>query len=146
MGAGGVTIALGILIALTPRFLFSICEYNGIFMQLGNGKTAHMPCYYTAMGSYIMGAMIGLIGITVLMARGRETTRKLSAVLGGAALAVMFLPAVFPICLNPDEPCNHGTKPMLIVFGFMTLVVGGWMAFSSRKQPTTRSVPTENAA
>jgi hypothetical protein len=133
IAAGAGVLSLGALIAITPRFLFSICEYNGIFMQLGNGKTAHMPCYYTALGSYVMGAMIGLIGITMILSKGRESIRMLSVVLGGAAIAVISTPVIFPICLNPDEPCNHGTKPMLIVLGVMTLMVSGWMVLSSRK-------------
>ena len=131
-GAGSAVIALGALIALTPRFLFSVCEYNGIFMQMGMGKTAHMPCYFTARGAYIVGILIALIGITIVLAKARETVRLLSVVLAGAAIAVVLLPVVFPICPNPDDPCNHGAQPMLIVLGIITFMVAGWLAISSR--------------
>ncbi len=146
MGAGAAVIGLGALVAITPRFLFSICEYNGIFMQLGMGKTAHMPCYYTAQGSYILGLMIGLIGVTLVLARQRESARLLSVVLGGAGLAVMLLPVVYPICMNPDEPCNHGTKPMLMVLGIVTLGMAGWIAFASRKSAQSMSAGANDAS
>lgn len=141
--AGSIIVALGVLIALTPRFLFPVCEFKGIFMQLGMGKTAHMPCYYTTMGAYILGVLIALIGLMVLMAKGRETVRMLAVVLGGASLAVTFLTVIFPICPNPDEPCNHGTKPLLIVLGIAALAVAGWLFFSSRKSLASMSTPAE---
>ena len=81
MITGAIVIALGALVAITPRFLFSVCEYNGIFMQLGMGKTAHMPCYYTAIGSYIVGLLVALIGLTIMLAKERESVRMLSVIL-----------------------------------------------------------------
>jgi hypothetical protein len=142
-GLAGAVIALGMLVAITPRFLFSICEYNGIFMQLGAGKTAHMPCYYTARGAYIIGTLVALIGITLLLAKARETVRLLSVVLGGAGIAVMLLPILYPICPNPDEPCNHGTKPMLIVLGIIILMIAVFSGLSSRKSQAEMSTPSD---
>ena len=144
MGVGAGVITLGGIIAITPRFLFPVCEYNGIFVQLANNRTDFMHCHYTTVASYLLAGIIGLIGITLLFARERETTRLLSVVLAGAAVAVILTPVVFPICQNPDEPCNHGTKPMLIVMGIITFFMAGWLRASSRKTRAvycSRSVP-----
>jgi len=143
IGLASAVIALGILVAITPRFLFSICEYNGIFMQLGAGKTAHMSCYYTARGAYILGALVALIGITMLLATTREALRLLSVILGGAGIGVILLPIVYPICMNPDEPCNHGTKPMLIVLGIIVAMIAIFSGFSSRNSRTEMSTPSD---
>ncbi|MHB1361326.1 MAG: DUF4418 family protein [Thermoleophilia bacterium] len=133
IGIGAGVIALGGIIAITPRFLFPVCEYNGIFMQLANGRTDYMHCHYTTVASYLLAGIIGLIGTTILFARERETTRLLSVVLAGAAAAVILTPIVFPVCQNLDDPCNHGTKPMLIVMGIITFFMAGWLRAASRK-------------
>jgi len=135
MGVAIGVIVLGVLVAITPRFLFPVCEYEGIFMQLGNDKTTHMGCYFLSMASYVMGTMVALVGLTLLLAKGRETIRMLSVILGGAGIAVMVLPFFFPICLNPDHPCNRGAKPLIMVLGIVTLMSAGYLGLSSRKPP-----------
>lgn len=145
MIAGAGVIALGALVAVTPRFLFPVCEYHGILMQLPNGKTDHMHCYYTAMASYVIGPLICLIGLTLLLAKARETFRLLSVVLGGAAAIAFLVPMVFPVCQNPDHPCNHGAKPMIIVLGITTLMMAAWLAFSARRSAAAYSVSMSDA-
>lgn len=133
IGAGAGVITLGAIIAITPRFLFPVCEYKGIFMQLANNRTDYMHCHYTTVASYILAGLICLIGVTIVLANKRETVRMLSVVLAGAAIAVILTPVVFPICQNPDDPCNHGAKPMLIVMGIVTFFLAGWLGIASRK-------------
>ncbi len=142
MSTGAGVIVLGALVAATPRFLFPVCEFSGIFMQLGNGKTAYMLCHYTAVASYILGALIVLIGITLMLSRERESRRMLSVVLAGVAVAVTITPVILPICMNPDDPCNHGAKPLLIVLGIVTFLLAGWMGLASRKTNTVYSSST----
>lgn len=124
---------LGTLIAATPRFLFKVCEFHGKFMPLASGKTGYMPCHYTAIASYMVGLLIFLMGAALLLAKSGDAVRLLAMVLGGAAVAVILIPSVFPICPNPDDPCNHGAKPMLMVLGIVTLIVSGWLGLSSRR-------------
>ncbi len=139
--AGGVVISLGALVAATPRFLFPVCEYYGHFMKLPNGKTGHMPCFYTASASYLIGMLVCFIGVTLLLAKDRNTIRLLAVVLAGVAIGVILLPVIFPICQNPDDPCNHGAKPMIIVLGIMTMMMAGWLGFSSRRSTVNYSLP-----
>lgn len=133
MIAGIGTMALGALVAITPRFILPVCEYHGIIMQLPNGKTDHMHCYYTALASYVIGALIILIGLNLLLAKTRETLRSLSLILGGAAAITFLVPRIFPVCQNPDHLCNHGTKPMITVLGITIMIMAVWVAYASRK-------------
>ncbi len=133
IGAGAGAMTLGAVIAATPRFLFPVCEYKGIFMQLANNRTDFMHCHYTTVTSYILAGLIALIGVAIILANSRDAVRMLSVVLAGAAFAVILTPVVLPICQNPDEPCNHGTKPMLIVMGIITFFLAGWLGLASRK-------------
>ena len=139
----GIT-AIGLLVAATPRFLFPICEYHGIFMQM-MGKTDHMPCFGTARSAYIIGALIGLIGVTVLLSKGPEALRMLAIVLAGASAAVIATPYIFPVCANPDEPCNHGTVPMLIVLGIVGLGMSAWLAYAARKSRANQECAAPSA-
>lgn len=140
IAGGAVALALGALVAITPRFLFPVCEYYGVRMDMGMGKTEHMHCFYTGRASLMAGALIGLIGVTLFLAKRKETIRLLSLVLGGAALAVIIIPAaLFPICQNPDMHCNHGTMPLLIVLGIGTLMTSGWLGFTARKSAAART-------
>lgn len=133
-GAG--VMVLGLLIAATPRLLFKVCEFHGMYMMSSaNGKAGHMymPCHYTALASYMLGFLIFLMGATLLLARMGEAASLLAIVLGGAAIAVILTPIVFPICEDPNAPCNQGTKPMLMVLGLVTLIASGWLGLTSRR-------------
>lgn len=134
MAAGAGLLVLGALVAITPRYLFPVCEYFGKRMDLGMGKTMPMECYYTAQGELVLGLLISLIGIAVMLAARPEALRLLALVLGGVAAAVILMPVyLLPICRNPDMHCNQGTKPLLIVLGIITFIIAGWMGLSSRK-------------
>ncbi len=134
-GAG--VMVLGLLIAATPRFLFKVCEFQGTHMMMssasGGAGHMYMPCHYTALASYMLGFLIFMMGGTLLLARTGEAASLLAIVLGGAAIAVILTPIVFPICADPNAPCNHGTKPMLMVLGLVTLIASGWLGLTSRR-------------
>ncbi|MBE0428430.1 MAG: DUF4418 family protein [Thermoleophilia bacterium] len=132
MAAGAGVAALGALVAATPRYLFPVCEYFGVRMEM-QGRTDHMHCFYTARASLMIGLIIGLIGIALFLSRRPETRRLLSLVLAGSAGAVILVPtALFTVCQNPDMHCNHGTVPLLIVLGITTLLFSGWLGLTSR--------------
>ena len=127
-GAG--VIALGALTALAPRVgLLQVCEYAG--KQTMDGH--HMPCWYTARTSLILGILIGIIGIVIVIAKNLTLLRMATAALGIAAIVVVLTPTAFnPICKNPDMPCNQGIKPLLIVIGIVAFGLAVWIAISSR--------------
>ncbi|RJQ44475.1 MAG: DUF4418 family protein [Gaiellales bacterium] len=132
-GAGGAIAALGALVFVTPRYLFPVCEYFGVRMEM-MGKTSPMQCYYTARASLLVGAIIVLAGIAVMIATRPEALRSLALVVGGAGIGVILIPTVlFPVCHNADMHCNQGAVPLLIVLGVTTLIMSGWLALASRK-------------
>lgn len=130
----GVTI-LGALIALAPRFGFlSVCEYAG--KQGMNG--GHMHCYYTARAALVIGILTGIIGIAIMLVKNPLIRTILAAALGGAAIATILNPVViYPICPNPDMPCNLGIKPLLIVIGIVIVGLAIWLGVSGRPDKKT---------
>lgn len=133
IATGTGIIGLGALVALTPRYIFPICEYYGVSMDV-MGKAMPMSCYYTAKAALLAGLFIILVGLAVITAKP-AALRALSMVLAGAGLAVVLIPSViFPLCHNPDMHCNHGTMPLLIVLGISTIITSGWLTYGSRSQ------------
>lgn len=131
IATGAGVAALGALVALTPRYIFPVCEYFGVRMEMGSSSVP-MGCYYTSKGSLLAGLLIVLIGIAIMIAKS-AALQSLALVLAGAGLGVILIPTVLmPICHNPDMHCNHGTKPMLIVLGIVTMITAGWTAYGSR--------------
>lgn len=146
ISAGAGILALGALVAATPRYLFPVDEFSGLYTQLPNGMSDFMHCHYALMASYLMAPLIGIIGITLMLAKTREAVQLLSVIMGGAFTAVLLIPVVFPMCANPDHPCNRGTKPLLMVLGMIGMMMSGWMAFSSRRSTQYYSAPAHDAA
>lgn len=136
---GAVVIALGALVAITPRYIFPVCEYFGVRMDLGMGKSEHMHCYYTGKASLLLGILIAVVGIAIIIANKPETLRPLALVLAAGGAGVIIIPTLlFPICLNADMHCNQGAKPMLIVLGILCMITAVWLGISSAStKPTT---------
>lgn len=130
----GVTL-LGALIALAPRFGFlRVCEFAG--KQGMNGE--HMHCYYTARAALVIGILTAMIGAVIMLAKNPLIRTILAAVLGGAAIATILNPVVlYPICPNPDMPCNLGIKPLMIVIGIVIVGLAIWLGVSGRSDKKT---------
>jgi hypothetical protein len=137
--------AIGILIAITPRYIFPVCEYFGVQMDM-NGKKLPMGCYYTAHAALLAGLFIALIGVALMLANG-QAARILSLVLAGASVGVILIPTVlFPVCKNADHHCNQGAVPTLIVLGITSLMTSAWIAFASRKSsPSMQEIVSETS-
>lgn len=150
---GSGVIALGALVALGPRYLFPVCDFRetetaaagGSMEGMSHGSmegmshgggTAmaandHMACYTTAKAALVIGALIGVIGLAIILANKVSLRRISAAVLAAAGIAVILTPLyIFPTCENPEMFCNQGAKQLLIVLGGMTLLTAGWLAFS----------------
>lgn len=137
-GAG--VIALGALVAITPRYIFPVCEYFGVRMDMGMGKSEPMHCYYTGKASLLIGILIAVIGLAIIIASRPETLRPLALVLASAGAGVIIIPTwLFPICLNADMHCNQGAKPMLIVLGILAMITAVWLGISSSAAPESIS-------
>lgn len=130
--AGAGVIALGALVAITPRYIFPICEYYGVNMDMGMGKTLPMSCYYTDRASLLIGIIIAVIGLAIIIASRPATLRPLALILAGAGAGTILVPTwFFPICHNADMHCNQGSKPALIVLGILSMIMAVWLGISS---------------
>ena len=100
----GILILLGLLIVLTPWYIFPICEIaeksgsmqmgtsgnNAMNMNMDNGT--HMTCWYTAEAEAGTGALVVLIGLVlfVLQLTGRRIADNFVAVIMVIATAHAF--------------------------------------------------------
>jgi hypothetical protein len=137
-GAG--VIALGALVAITPRYIFPVCEYHGVRMDMGMGKSVPMSCYYTDRASLLIGIIIAVIGLAVIISKRAATLRPLALVLAVAGAVTILVPTwLFPICHNADMHCNKGSKPSLIVLGILAMMIAVWLGISSSAAPEAHS-------
>lgn len=133
--AGAFITALGVLAAITPRFLFPTCEHAGHGMM-------EMACHWVDTTMLILGGTIALIGIITLLARSTAIISLLALGLGAAAVGMVAPLYIVGVCRNVDMPCNQGAVPMLTVTGIVAFLTAASLAYSARK---SRSQPAEAA-
>lgn len=113
---------VGLLTAVTPSWLLPVCQN---LIELANGKMIPMRCHYTAAGEMLLGGVVVVTGIMIAFTANPETYRRMSNLVIAQGMAVVLAPLYFlPTCMNPDMPCNVGTKPALILLGGMLIVLG----------------------
>ena len=143
----GILILIGLLVVLTPWYIFPVCEIaeksgtmqmdagsdNGMNMNSGT----HMKCWYTAEAETGVGALIILTGAALLALPGR-VSRKTAGIIGGIlGLIVILVPTVLVgVCSTPDAPCRIGTLPALILLGAITLITGIYLVLSKNTVPS----------
>lgn len=134
----GIFILLGLLIVLTPWYIFPICEIaeKSGTMQMGTSSDnamnmntdsgAHMTCWYTAEAEAGTGALVILVGLVLFALPNRDSRRSLGIIAIGLGVITVLLPTyLIGMCTSsPDTPCNIGTKPALILLGVLTAITG----------------------
>jgi len=84
-----------------------------------------MKCYWTAHAEIVVGVPLVVIGVLLLFARRKETTRVLgilTAVLG--VLSILLATNIIGTCLNDQMVCNTEMKPTLLIAGGLTAALG----------------------
>ena len=84
-----------------------------------------MKCYWTAHAEIVAGVPLLAIGVLLLFARRKETTRALgilTAVLG--VLTILLPTSIVGTCLNDQMVCNTEMKPVLLIAGGITVALG----------------------
>jgi hypothetical protein len=130
-----VLIIMGILLIVSPWTITPVCEVEGMYAKLANGKEFPMPCGWTARAEVGIGALVVVAGILLAIAKSDESKMMIGifgAVLG--LLAILFPVAITKMCALPDHPCNLMTKPMLIILGLIVIIVSGWVIYTSRNE------------
>jgi hypothetical protein len=129
-----ILIVLGILLVVSPWTIAPVCEVEGMYAQLANGKTLPMPCGWTARAEVGMGILTILAGLLLTFSQSAETKRVIG--LFGVALGVLTI--LFPLyitkmCALADHPCNLLTKPVLVILGIATIAVSCWVIYDAQK-------------
>jgi ABC-type transport system involved in cytochrome c biogenesis permease subunit len=144
----GILILLGVLVVLTPWYIFPVCEIaeksgttqmetgsdNAMSMNINPGS--HMKCWYTAEAETGVGVLLILTGVALLALPGR-VSRKTAGILGGIlGLIVILVPTILVgVCTTPDAPCRIGTLPALILLGAVTVITGIYLVLSKDAVP-----------
>ena len=115
-------IALSVFLILIPWLLFPVCGVGRYAVQ--KGMMIH-GCGATLNFVTILGIIGIVIGVIVQVRPGRIIAIAASisfAVLGG--LVILFPTAITGVCKVANMPCVYGTKPALIVAGFVMVLFG----------------------
>jgi hypothetical protein len=130
-----IMIVLGILIIILPWTIAPVCEVNGMYAQLANGKTLPMPCGWTARAEIGTGALTVFAGLLLNFSQSSETKRMIG--LFGVALGlvtILFPLSITKMCALPDHPCNLLTKPVLVILGIAVIAVSCWIIYGAQKE------------
>jgi hypothetical protein len=113
---GGVLAALGIILILTPRYLFPVC---------GIGEPGFHACHGTLKAETVLGAVTIVIGMLPVLWPLRKTTLAASvSAIVLAALVVLFPAAITGMCKMPTMACRMGTLPALVTLGVIIALTG----------------------
>ena len=126
--SGVLLLGLGVLLVLTPWFIFPVCEVFGNYAQTSTGKLLIMPCGYTARAEIGVGSMTALVGAIAFAYSAIDVRRALGVI--GAALggfAILFPTVITKMCSNPSHPCVTGTLPALVLLGGGTILVSAYL-------------------
>jgi hypothetical protein len=120
---GLVIVLLGMLLALTPWYIFPVCGKGRQAPKAGN-PAAHHGCANTLKAETALGLLTVGIGLIALM---RPTRRVLfsasSALLVLAGFVVLFPLQLTGLCLNSAMPCRTGALPGLVALAVLMAMV-----------------------
>lgn len=104
---------------------FYTCAAHGKAIQLPGGKSIPMKCLWTARAEIGMGVLLLAVGAFLFISRKLESRRFLSIfalILG--IFVILFPTALIGVCINPDMQCVVLMKPILLLIGVVTGVLG----------------------
>lgn len=113
--SGIIFLILGILVAIGPSTLFSVCG------PMEDGK--FMKCHWTAQAE--LGIGLGIVVLAVLLLIFVSKQIRIGILQGIAvlsALVILFPTLLIGVCGGEHMPCNALTRPALLVLGAVTLV------------------------
>lgn len=132
---GVALLVFAVAIATIPQF--TSCQSQGKVLELANGKTTSMKCYWTGQAELATGIPLFAVGAMTVFSRRKESLRYLGImgiVLGAFAIA---LPTkLIGVCSSEMMLCHNVMRPSLITLGSLVIVTGGaGLIMSLRKTP-----------
>jgi protein-S-isoprenylcysteine O-methyltransferase Ste14 len=132
---GIIFVVLALAIGVVPQF--TNCSAQGRSLDLANGRTIPMKCYWTAQAELAVAVPLLLVGGFVALSRRKEAQRALSSV--GALLGVfaILLPtSLIGVCASDEMLCNILMKPTLVFSGVVAVMAGLLgLVLAGREQP-----------
>jgi hypothetical protein len=122
---GLALVTLGILVAVTPWYIFPVCEMYGKYATTSAGTEMLMPCGYTARAeTWVAAPMLILAGAILPLSKTKESRRATGTFSVGLGALVLLLPTyITGMCANPEHPCRVGTLPALVLLGSAAIAV-----------------------
>ncbi len=129
---GGVSIIMALVLGILPAF--TDCQSQGRSLELANGKTVPMKCHWTGIAEIGVAIPLGLVGISEILSKRKETFNILSLIgVGSGTLAILFPTVLIGVCANPSMVCNMIMKPGLISAGALAIGASLVVFIASRK-------------
>jgi hypothetical protein len=133
LGVALLVFAIGL--AAIPQF--TTCQSQGKSIQLTNGKTTPMKCYWTGQAEIATAVPIFAVGAMMFASRRKESLRNLGVmgiVLGAFAVA---LPAKIIGTCSTAMICHTIMKPSLITLGSLAIVTSAVGIVMSLRKTTS---------
>ena len=112
---GIIIAALGLLLAIGPRFLFKVCEYR---------PQLTMICHWTAQAEIGIGATIAFLGIALFIFTDLKIQLGLSIGILISGINAILIPNVLVGgCRMDTMPCFTTAYPAITVISILLLVV-----------------------
>ncbi len=124
-------LVLGLLITLTPQFVFPVCSAG---VPTASGGVVPMKCFWTARAVLGDGAAIALSGLLLFFIKTPGV--RLGAALlplAAGALAVLTPHWLIGVCPGEMMACHMGTLPALTLLGLLAVLAAACVAGRARK-------------
>ena len=137
----GLSIAvLGLLVALTPKWLLPICEYQSLGIVPGDYHPT-MRCFWFGQAEILLGMCVIVAGLILIIRPARDTQFSVGALLLplSAAIYMVSLNSVIgSVCGHQNSSCQVGTKPAERLAAGILLILGIAALLSSFRDPQRR--------
>jgi len=111
---GSIVIALGLLVALSPQFIFRVCSPH---------SSTYPACHWTAQAELGMGMLIVALGLCFIIFPDPRAQIGLTLGILFASILSLGLPyALIGGCIDTTMSCHKAAFPAITVFGSMLLL------------------------
>jgi len=126
-----IVMALGLLIALGPQFLFKVCALHGGVIPL---------CHWTARAELGMGMVIAALGFCLIIFPDPKTQLGLAISIFLIGIMVLGIPhALIGGCSMKTMSCQKTAFPVLTIEGIILLILSAAMVvYIELKRKTKR--------
>ena len=134
-----IIVALGITVAIVPKYIFPICESSNL--SLFSSYQPIMRCFWFARAEMILGGLVVLAGLVVFVRPARDSYFSLGLLLAGIGLAIVLVSltsVIGSMCGHANSICKVGTQPTERIIGVFVVIVGLILAFLAGKRITEK--------